>query len=95
MTAVPFVRREARAKLPPDEPLIPQRAAAPPAYWLYLLPGLVLLTVVVLDPARLERLPQLHRVARHQAAASSSASTTGSSSSATPSSGRRSATASG
>jgi raffinose/stachyose/melibiose transport system permease protein len=50
MTAVPFVRREARAKLPPDEPLIPQRRGGTAGYWLYLIPGLVLLTVVVLIP---------------------------------------------
>ena len=68
MTAVPFVRREARAKLPPDEPLIPQRRGGTAGYWLYLIPGLVLLTVVVLIPLGLEHLPQLHRVARHQAA---------------------------
>ncbi len=57
MSAVPFVRspkasssRAARAKLPPDEPLIPQGKRGSAAYWLYLLPGLVLLTIVVLIP---------------------------------------------
>lgn len=54
MTAVPFVRppKAPRAKLPPEEPLIPQRgkSGSSAAYWLYLIPGLVLLTVVVLIP---------------------------------------------
>lgn len=56
MTAVPFVRppkapKVGRAKLPPEEPLIPQRGrGSSAAYWLYLIPGLVLLTVVVLIP---------------------------------------------
>lgn len=56
MTAVPFVRppkapKTGRAKLPPEEPLIPQRGrGGQAAYWLYLIPGLVLLTIVVLIP---------------------------------------------
>ncbi|MFS0735212.1 sugar ABC transporter permease [Microbacterium sp. 1P10UB] len=56
MTAVPFVRpprtpKARRADVPPDEPLIPQRGRRGGAgYWLYLVPGLVLLTVVVLIP---------------------------------------------
>ncbi|GAA3215437.1 sugar ABC transporter permease [Microbacterium terregens] len=53
MTAVPFVRppKASRAKLPPEEPLIPQRGrGSAAAYWLYLIPGLVLLTIVVIIP---------------------------------------------
>lgn len=53
MTAVPFVRpeRARRAKLPPEEPLIPQRGrGGSGGYWLYLIPGLVLLTAVVVIP---------------------------------------------
>ena len=53
MTAVPFVRAEkaGRTKLPPEEPLIPQRGrGGSGAYWLYLLPGFVLLTVIVIIP---------------------------------------------
>src|SRR4051794_28542410 len=53
MTAVPFVRptRAPRAKLPPEEPLIPQRGrGSKGGYWLYLLPGLVLVTAVVIIP---------------------------------------------
>ncbi|MFE1644053.1 carbohydrate ABC transporter permease [Microbacterium sp. P01] len=56
MTAVPFVRaprapQRARTPLPPDEPLIPQRGRGGSAgYWLYLVPGLVLLSAVVLVP---------------------------------------------
>lgn len=51
MTAVPFVRPSRATKLPPEEPLIPQRGSrSTRAYWLYLVPGLVLLTVVVLIP---------------------------------------------
>ncbi|MBU4464813.1 MAG: sugar ABC transporter permease [Actinobacteria bacterium] len=50
MTAVPFVRA-ARRRPPADEPLIPQRGnGGSGAYWLYLLPGFVLLTVIVLVP---------------------------------------------
>ncbi|WP_125132886.1 sugar ABC transporter permease [Microbacterium sp. 10M-3C3] len=51
MTAVPFVRPARPRRLPPDEPLIPQRGRGGSAgYWLYLLPGLVLLAVVVVIP---------------------------------------------
>jgi len=49
--AVPFVRRSRTPRLPPEEPLIPQRGRARSgSYWLYLLPGLVLLLVVVIIP---------------------------------------------
>ena len=53
MTAVPFVRPEKtrRTKLPPEEPLIPQRGRRGSGrYWLYLLPGFALLTVIVIVP---------------------------------------------
>ncbi|HAN25248.1 MAG TPA: sugar ABC transporter permease, partial [Microbacterium ginsengisoli] len=51
MTSVPFVRRARARRLPPDEPLIPQRGrAGRGAYWLYLVPGLVLLTAVIIIP---------------------------------------------
>ena len=43
-------RREGRTKLPPEEPSIPQRSGGTGAYWLYLLPGFVLLLVVVIVP---------------------------------------------
>jgi len=49
MSAVPFVR-PARAKLPAEEPLIPQRRGGTAGYWLYLIPGLVLVTVIVVVP---------------------------------------------
>ncbi|WP_322411351.1 sugar ABC transporter permease [Microbacterium invictum] len=49
MSAVPFVRAP-RAKLPPEEPLIPQRRGGTAGYWLYLIPGLVLVTVIVVVP---------------------------------------------
>lgn len=50
MSAVPFVRPARARRLPPEEPLIPQRGRGSGAYWLYLLPGLVLLAVVVVIP---------------------------------------------
>lgn len=49
MTAVPFVR-PSRTKLPPEEPLIPQRRGGTAGYWLYLIPGLVLALVIVVIP---------------------------------------------
>jgi raffinose/stachyose/melibiose transport system permease protein len=49
MSAVPFVRAP-RTKLPPEEPLIPQRRGGTAGYWWYLLPGLVLVTVIVVIP---------------------------------------------
>ncbi|MFV0374681.1 carbohydrate ABC transporter permease [Microbacterium sp.] len=51
MTAVSSARtRRTRASRPVDEPLIPQRTTSRAGYWLYLLPGFVLLTVVVVVP---------------------------------------------
>ncbi|MFJ6653742.1 carbohydrate ABC transporter permease [Microbacterium sp. NPDC091313] len=50
MTAVPFVRAPRVQKLPPEEPLIPQRRGGTAGYWLYLVPGLVLATVIVVIP---------------------------------------------
>ena len=38
------------AKLPPEEPSIPQRKGGTAGYWLYLLPGFVLLLVIVIIP---------------------------------------------
>lgn len=50
MRAVAFVR-PSREKLPPEEPLIPQRGrGGSGGYWLYLLPGLVLVTVIIVIP---------------------------------------------
>ena len=42
--------RKARAKVPPEEPSIPQRKGGTGGYWLYLLPGFVLLLVLVIVP---------------------------------------------
>ena len=51
MTAVPFVRTpRTKTKLPPEEPLIPQRRGGTAGYWLYLVPGLVLVTVIIVVP---------------------------------------------
>lgn len=50
MTVTTRVERGARAKLPPEEPAIPQRSGGTAGYWLYLLPGFVLLLVIVVVP---------------------------------------------
>jgi raffinose/stachyose/melibiose transport system permease protein len=51
MSAVPFVRPAKARRLPPEEPLIPQRGrGGSGGYWLYLLPGLILLACVVVIP---------------------------------------------
>ena len=42
--------RPARVKLPPEQPSIPQRKGGTGAYWVYLLPGFVLLLVIVIVP---------------------------------------------
>src|SRR5215204_3965316 len=42
--------RTARVKLPPEQPSIPQRTGGTGAYWVYLLPGFVLLLVIVIVP---------------------------------------------
>src|SRR5918995_1644652 len=42
--------RPARVKLPPEQPSIPQRKGGTGAYWVYLLPGFVLLLVIVVVP---------------------------------------------
>jgi len=42
--------RTRRAKLPPEQPSIPQRKGGTGAYWVYLLPGFVLLLVIVIVP---------------------------------------------
>jgi len=38
----------ARVKLPPEQPAIPQGKSGSAGYWLYLIPGLVLLLVIVI-----------------------------------------------
>ena len=43
-------KRKGRVKLPPEEPSIPQRKGGTGVYWLYLLPGFVLLLVIVIVP---------------------------------------------
>lgn len=50
MTVTTRAERGARAKLPPEEPAIPQRSGGTAGYWLYLLPGFVLLLVIVVVP---------------------------------------------
>ena len=42
--------RPGRVKLPPEQPSIPQRKGGTGAYWMYLLPGFVLLLVIVIVP---------------------------------------------
>ena len=42
--------RSGRVKPPPEQPSIPQRKGGTAAYWLYLLPGFVLLLVIVIVP---------------------------------------------
>src|SRR5918993_4500859 len=42
--------RSGRVKLPPEQPSIPQRSGGTGAYWVYLLPGFVLLIVIVIVP---------------------------------------------
>jgi raffinose/stachyose/melibiose transport system permease protein len=42
--------RSGRVKLPPEQPSIPQRSGGTGAYWVYLLPGFVLLLVIVIVP---------------------------------------------
>ena len=43
-------KRKVRVKRPPEEPAIPQRTGGTGAYWMYLLPGFVLLLVIVIVP---------------------------------------------
>ena len=43
-------RPAARVALPPEQPAIPQRRGGTAGYWLYLLPGFVLLLVIVIVP---------------------------------------------
>lgn len=42
--------RAKRAKLPPEEPSIPQRGGGTAGYWMYLLPGFALLLIIVIVP---------------------------------------------
>ena len=50
MSVITRAERGARTKLPPEEPLIPQRTRGTAGYWLYLLPGFALLLVIVVIP---------------------------------------------
>ena len=50
MSVITRAERGARTKLPPEEPLIPQRTRGTAGYWLYLLPGFALLLVIVIIP---------------------------------------------
>lgn len=50
MSVITRAERGARTKLPPEEPAIPQRKGGTAGYWLYLLPGFVLLLVIVVIP---------------------------------------------
>jgi raffinose/stachyose/melibiose transport system permease protein len=50
MTVITRAERTAPTKLPPEEPSIPQRRGGTGGYWLYLLPGFVLLLVIVVIP---------------------------------------------
>lgn len=45
-----LVSSRARRAVPADEPAIPQRGGSRAGYWLYLLPGFVLLLVVIIVP---------------------------------------------
>lgn len=45
-----LLTRPARVALPPEQPAIPQRRGGTAGYWLYLLPGFVLLLVIVIIP---------------------------------------------
>lgn len=42
--------RPRRATLPPEQPLIPQRKGGTAGYWLYLLPGTILLLLIIVVP---------------------------------------------
>jgi raffinose/stachyose/melibiose transport system permease protein len=50
MTVLTRAERGARTKLPPEDPSIPQRKGGTSGYWLYLLPGFVLLLVIIVIP---------------------------------------------
>jgi len=50
MSVMTRADRGARVKLPPEEPSIPQRKGGTAGYWLYLLPGFILLLVIVIIP---------------------------------------------
>lgn len=45
-----LLTRPAKVALPPEQPVIPQRRGGTAGYWLYLLPGFVLLLVIVIVP---------------------------------------------
>lgn len=50
MTVLTRPERGARTKPAPEEPAIPQRKGGTAGYWLYLVPGLVLLLVIIVIP---------------------------------------------
>jgi raffinose/stachyose/melibiose transport system permease protein len=50
MAVITRAESTARPKLTPEEPSIPQRRGGTGGYWLYLLPGFVLLLVIVVIP---------------------------------------------
>ena len=50
MSVITRAERSAPTKLPPEEPSIPQRKGGTAGYWLYLLPGFVLLLVIIVIP---------------------------------------------
>ena len=50
MSRTTHAERPAKAALPPEQPLIPQRRGGTAGYWLYLLPGVVLLLVIIVVP---------------------------------------------
>lgn len=50
MTVITRAERGAAAKLPPEEPSIPQGKSGRAGYWLYLLPGFILLLVIIVIP---------------------------------------------
>lgn len=50
MSVITRAERGARAKLAPEEPAIPQGKGGTAGYWLYLIPGFVLLLVIVIIP---------------------------------------------
>ena len=54
----------AKVKLPPEQPAIPQGKSGSAGYWLYLVPGLLLLLVIIVIPLVWNIVPHVHEVAR-------------------------------
>ena len=84
----------AKVKLPPEQPAIPQRKPGSAGYWLYLVPGLLLLLVIIVIPLIWNTVLTFTKW-RGVGIRSSSVSRTGRSSSLTRTSGHRSRTPSG